>query len=110
DDNPAAARPANIRVPSITPDVNPTTGDATAAYRKVLARHVDIFKKSVGRRVGGDNNVGIIKFTTDGSGNLTASQQLWYWLPGDDLTDDPNAYTMYSNTLEPTSDAPPAIT
>ncbi len=110
DDTSAAARPANIRVPSITPDVNPTTGDATAAYRKVLARHVDIFKKSVGRRVEWDNNVGIIKFTTDGSGNLTASQQLWYWLPSDDLTDDPDAYTVFSNTLEPTSDTPPSIT
>lgn len=110
DDSSAGARPVSIQVPSITPDINPSIGDATAAYRKVLARHVDIFKKSVGRRVEWDNNVGIIKFTTDGSGNLTASQQLWYWLPGDDLTDDPDAYTVYSNTLEPTSDTSPSIT
>lgn len=110
DDNSAGARPANIRTPSITPDVNPSTGNATAEYRKVLARHIEIFKKSVGRRVEWDNNIGIIKFSTDGSGNLTASQQLWYWLPSDELTDDPDAYTVFINALEPTSAPPPTIT
>jgi hypothetical protein len=110
DDSSVGARPANIQVHSITPDVNPTTGDAGAEYHKVLARHVDIFKKSVGRRVEWDNNIGIIKFTTDGSGNLSASQQLWYWLPGDELDDDPDAYTVFSDKLEPTSDTSPSIT
>lgn len=109
DDGSPGSRPANIRVPSITPDVNPSTGDATAAYRKVLARHIDIFKKSVGRQVEWDNNIGIIKFTTDGSGKLTASQQLWYWLPSDELTDDPDAYTVYADKLEPSSDTPPTL-
>ena len=110
DDSSAGARPAGIQVHSITPDVDPTTGDAGAAYRKVLARHVEIFKKGVGRRVEWDNNIGIIKFTTDGAGNINASQQLWYWLPGDELSDDPDAYTVYSDSLEPSSDTPPTIT
>jgi len=109
DDGSVDARPANIQVHSITPDVDPTTGDATAQYREVLARHIDIFKKSVGRRVEWDNNIGVIKFTTDGSGNVTASQQLWYWLPSDDITDDPDAYTVYQDPLEPTGDTPPTI-
>lgn len=110
DDSSTGARPANIQVHSITPDVNPTTGDAGAAYRKVLARHMEIFKKSVGRRVEWDNNIGIIKFATDGAGNISASQQLWYWLPGDELNADPNAYTVYTDRLEPTADTPPSIT
>ena len=110
DDSSAGARPATIQVHSITPDVNPATSDATAQYRKVLARQVEIFKKSVGRRVEWDNNIGIIKFTTDGAGNISTSQQLWYWLPEDELDDDPDAYTVYMSPLEPTSDTPPSIT
>lgn len=109
DDGSSDARPANIQVPAITPDIDPTTGDATAAYRQVLARHIDIFKKAVGRRVEWENNIGVIKFTTDTSGNLSTSQQLWYWLPSDDITDDPNAYTVYTDSLEPTGDTPPTI-
>lgn len=110
DDGSAGARPASIQVHSITPDINPTTGDASAQYRKVLGRQVEIFKKSVGRRVEWDNNIGIIKFTTDGAGLISASQQLWYWLPGDELDDNPDAYTVYTDPLEPTSDTPPSIT
>ncbi len=105
-DEGAGARPVNIQIHSITPDVNPTISDA---YRKVLARHVEIFKKSVGRRVSWDNNIGIIKFTTDGLGNISASQQLWYWLPDDELNDEPNAYTVCTENLQPTTNIPPSI-
>lgn len=108
DDDSVDARPDKIQVPSLSTDVDPTTGDASTAYRRVLARHIDIFKKSVGRRIQWDNNIGIIKFTKDDSG-ITASQQLWYWLPSDGLDDDPNAYTVYKEPLEPTIDDTPSI-
>jgi hypothetical protein len=110
DDTSPGARPERVRISAITPDVNPTTGDAHAAYRKVLVRHTEIFRKAVMRRVMWDRHVAIIKFLRDGAGNLTAVQQLWSWLPGDDTTESPDAYTSYSLSLEPTTQAPPAIT
>jgi hypothetical protein len=109
DERPEAERPSKIRVQPITPDVDPSTGDASAAYRKVLVRQVDVFKKNIARRVEWDNNIGIIKFTTDGTGNVTVSQQLWYWLPADEIDDDPDAYTLYTRSLEPTGEASPSI-
>jgi hypothetical protein len=109
DDSSPGARPAKGQAQLITPDVDPTTGDAGAAYRKVLARHIDLFKKNVGRRVVWENNIGVLKFTKDGGGNITVSQQLWYWLPADEVDDDPDAYTVYTNSLEPTTDSPPSI-
>ena len=109
DDSSAGARPAKIQVASITPDVNPAAGDAGAAYRKVLERHVEIFKKNVGRTVEWDNNIGLIKFATDGAGRLSVSQQLWYWLPTDELTDQPDVYTVGTGALEPTGDPAPSI-
>jgi hypothetical protein len=109
DERPESERPEKIRIKEITPDVNPNMGDASAAYRKVLVRQVDVFKKNIARRVEWDNNIGILKFTSDAGGNITASQQLWYWLPDDEVTDDPDAYTVYTRSLEPTNDPPPSI-
>ena len=71
---------------------------------------MEILKKSVGRKVEWDNNLGIIKFATDGLGKITASQQLWYWLPDDELVDDPDAYAVVTKSLEPSTDTPPQIT
>lgn len=110
DDNTSGARPENIQVRSISPDVNPSAGDATADYRKVLARHAEFFKKNAGRVVGWDNNIGLIKFTTDGAGNTTVSQQLRYWLPADELDDEPDAYTVSAVRLEPAAGPIPSIT
>ncbi len=109
DDSSAGARPEKIRVSAISPDVDPLSGNAQTAYRKVLVRHMDIFKKAAGRRVAWDSNVGLIRFSRDGSGNITAIQELWYWSPGDETTDDPDAYAAYSESLEPTTLAPPTI-
>ena len=49
-------------------------------------------------------------FQRDGAGALTAVQQLWSWLPADETTEPVDAYTSYSVPLEPTTNAPPAIT
>ena len=110
DDSSSGARPVKVQIAPITPDVNPMSGDASAAYRKVLARHVEIFKKSVGRTIEWDNNIGLITFASDSSGNLTASHHLWFWLPDEDPDEDPDEYVVYSVGLEPTADASPAIT
>jgi hypothetical protein len=109
DDSSPGARPQKTQVASIVPDVNPLSGDATASYRKVLARHMSLMKKTAGRRVEWDNNLGIVKFSTDTAGKVTATQQLWYWLPDDELDDDPDAYQAVTDTLEPTTDSPPLI-
>jgi len=109
DDTAANARPEKIRVGPITPDVNPQSGDPHAAYRKVLARHVEIFKKGAARRVVWDSNIGIVRFARDGAGNITATQDLLYWLAGDETTEEPEAFTAYSESLEPTGAARPAI-
>lgn len=109
DDTSPGARPEKVRVSAITPDINPTTGDAGAAYRKVLVRHVEIFRKNVSRRVMWDSHVGVIRFLRDGAGSLTAVHQLLSWLPSDEITDTPEAYTSYSVSLEPTAEARPAI-
>lgn len=102
-------RPQKIRIPEITPDVDPGVGDADAAYHKVLVRQMEVFKKNMARKVQWDNNIGVIKFGKDANGNLTASQQLWYWLPGDDITDEPAAYNVSTRPLEPTDAPRPAI-
>jgi hypothetical protein len=68
-----------------------------------------VFKLGVGRRVQWDNNIGILKFTTDGAGEISVSQQLWYWLPEDEPDDAPDAYTVYARTLAPSTDTPPTI-
>jgi len=109
DDSSPDARPPKTQVASIIPDINPLSGDASASYRKVLARHMDLLKKTVGRRVEWDNNLGMVKFATDASGKVSASQQLWYWLPDDELDDDPDAYEAATDGLEPTTDPPPTI-
>ena len=110
DDTSATARPEKIRVPPITPDVDPLLGDPREAYRKVLVRHAQIFKKGAARRVMWDSNVGLIRFTRDGAGNMTASQDLLYWFAGDEITETPEAFTAYSESLEPATAAPPVIT
>ncbi len=110
DDSSPDARPEKIRIADVQPDVNLSVGDAHAAYQKVLARHLDVFKKAAARRVVWDSNVGVIKFERDGAGNVTAVQELLYWMPDDETTEEPDAYTAYSEILEPTADKPPVIT
>jgi len=102
------ARPEKIRIKSISPDINPAV-NAEDAYKKVLERHMESVKKSVGRRVVWDSNVGIVKFKTDGAGLITVIQELWYWLSEDELTEDPDAFTVYSELLEPTTLNPPNL-
>lgn len=110
DDTSADARPEKVRISAITPDVDATTGDAGAAYKKVLTRHVEIFRKNVARRVMWDSHLGVIRFLRDSGGALTAIQELWSWLPADDITEDPDLYTSYAVSLEPTTQPRPAIT
>jgi hypothetical protein len=106
DERRESARPVKIQVPSILPDVYPATQET---YEKVLQRHVEVFKKNAARRVQWDNNIAIVKFTTGASGDVVAAQQLWYWLPADEPDDDPDAYTVYTRSLEPTAESPPSI-
>jgi len=76
----------------------------------VLARHIKLLKSGVARRVMWDSQIGVIRFLRDGGGNLTAVQEFWSWLPEDDAnTEEPDAYTAYALSLEPTTAAPPAI-
>lgn len=109
DDSSPQARPEKIRISAISPDVNPLVGDPHAAYRKVLVRHMEIFEKAASRRVMWDTHVGIIKFSRDGAGKLTAAQQLCSWLPGEETSEDPDSYLTYSLSLEPTADPAPVI-
>ena len=100
DDTTAEARPQKVQVKSISPDVNPVS-NANDAYDKVLSRHMEVFKKNVGRVVVWDSNVGIIKFKTDPAGVITVKQEMLYWLNSDETTDDPEAFTTYTGILEP---------
>ena len=109
DDTSPEARPEKIRVSAISPDINPEMGDAHAAYRKVLVRHMDVFQKAAARRVMWDTHVGIIKFTRDSTGKLTSAQQLWSWRPGEETSEEPDAYLTYSLSLEPTAETAPVI-
>lgn len=109
DDASTGARPDKIRPMVISPDVQPVTGDGDAAYRKVLARHLDLFLRGGSRRVMWDSNVGIVRFMRDPSGTLTAIQDLWFWVLDDEITDDPDAYTSFAASLEPTTDAAPVL-
>jgi hypothetical protein len=108
DDASADARPDNIQVKSFSPDVNPLV-NAADAYDKVLSRHMEVFKKNVGRTVVWDSNVGIIKFKTDVGGITTVKQEMIYWLNSDETTDEPKAYTAFTGVLEPGLVPPPKI-
>lgn len=108
DDTSAESRPQKVQVKSITPDVNPVT-NANDAYDKVLSRHMEVFKKNVGRTVVWDSNMGIIKFKTDGEGIVTVKQEMIYWLNSDETTDDPEAFTAYTGILKPGMETPPRI-
>jgi hypothetical protein len=109
DDNSADARPEKVQVKSISPDIDPVN-NAQDGYDKVLARHMDIFKKSVGRTVVWDSNIGFVRFKTDGTGVVTVTQEMRYWLTADETTDDPDAFTSYKEALEPIFGPPPELT
>ncbi len=109
DDATAGARPEKIQVKSIIPDLNPAA-NAKETYEKVLARHMEIFKKSVGRKVVWDSNIGLIKFKTDGAGVITVTQEMRYWLNADEVTDDPEAFTAYSTVLDSSTEVLPELT
>ncbi len=108
DNTSADARPTKVQVKSIIPDVNPLS-NAADAYDKVLTRHMEVFKKNLGRTVVWDSNIGLIKFKTDGAGIITASQQTLYWLNTDEITDDPETFTAFAAILEPGLTTPPVL-
>jgi hypothetical protein len=109
DDDSPDARPEKIRIESINPDINLNSTNISEEYKKVLQRHVQIFKNGVARVVAWYSNIGMINFEINGGGEIEVTHTLWYWLQSDEDDDEPDAYTVFKCSLDPSSDVSPVI-
>jgi hypothetical protein len=104
-----ASRPENIRIDTITPDIDFNSAlSLKEGYVKVVERHQQAFKKNIARSVVWSSNIGRIRIKRN-AGQLFVEHQFWYRLPEDDLYEEPNCYTQHDASLEPTSDSPPTL-
>lgn len=103
------ARPENIRIDTISPDIDFNSAPSLkAGYVKVVERHQQAFENNIARRVVWSSNIGRVHIKRT-AGKLSVEHQFWYRLPDDDLYDEPNCYTLHATSLEPTSDIPPKL-
>lgn len=108
DERPEAERPEDVQLPPLETD--DLQADPAAFYPQVLKRHMEAFKKFDSRRYVWLNNIGTVAFKgTVAANDLRVEHTLWHYLATDDENAKPDAYTLYSLSLIPTTDPLPTL-